>query len=118
MQTARFTKRDRLLKKAEFDSAFKQGRRFSAGAFLAMVAPNEHGHARLGFALAKKHAPLSVQRNRVRRLLRERFRQQQAALSAVDLVILLRGKLPDTPDQLVAATQDFWQQLSRRCAAS
>jgi len=118
MQTARFTKRDRLLKKAEFDLAFKQGRRFSAGSFLAMVAPNEHGHARLGFALAKKNAPLAVQRNRIRRLLRERFRLGQAALGTVDLVISLRGKPPSGASELTAAVQDFWQQLARRCARS
>lgn len=118
MPAARFGKRVRLLHAAEFDAVFKKGRRISAGMFVAMVANNELGFARVGFALSKKHAPLSVQRNRVRRLLRERFRNDQQQLAAVDLVLMLRGKLPAPAAALTSATQDFWRELARRCAAS
>lgn len=118
MNAARFTKRARLLKAAQFDVAFKQGRRLNAGVFTAVIAPNELGFARLGFAFSKRHAPHSVQRNRVRRILRERFRQQQQALSAVDLVLMLRSKLPVEPMALTAAVNAFWTQLAARCAAS
>lgn len=118
MQMARFTKRARLLKAAQFDAVFKQGRRFTIGTFTAVVASNDLGFPRIGFAIAKKHAPLSVQRNRVRRLLRERFRQQQQALASVDLVLMLRSKLPQEPAALTTLTNEFWLQLLRRCPAS
>ncbi len=117
MHTARFTKRARLLNAAQFDAVFKQGRRFSVGAFVAVMASNDLGFPRVGFAFSKKQAPHSVQRNRVRRLLRERFRLQQTELAAVDLVLMLRGKLPTDAALLTTATHEFWQQLARRCAA-
>ncbi len=118
MHTARFSKRARLLNAAQFDAVFKQGRRFTAGAFTAVMASNEIGFPRLGFAFSKKHAPLSVQRNRVRRILRERFRLQQQALAPVDLVLMLRGKLPTEAEAVTLAANAFWTDLARRCAAS
>lgn len=118
MHTARLTKRARLLNAAQFDVVFKQGRRFNVGAFTAVVASNELGFPRIGFAFSKKHLPLSVQRNRVRRILREQFRLQQGALAPVDLVLMLRSKLPTEAVAATAATNAFWIDLARRCAAS
>jgi len=118
MNTARFAKRARLLNAAQFDAVFKQGRRFTVGNFTAVMASNDLGFPRVGFAFSKKHAPLSVQRNRARRILRERFRLQQQTLAAVDLVLMLRGKLPARDADMTLAANEFWLQLARRCAAS
>ncbi len=118
MPSARFTKRARLLNAAHFDAVFKQGKRFTAGSFTAVMASNDLDHARVGFALSKKQAPLSVQRNRVRRLLREQFRLHQVELAPVDLVLMLRARLPADTAAVTAATNEFWLQLARRCKAS
>ncbi len=117
MNPARFPKRVRLLNAAQFDATFKRGKRINVGAFSAVIAANELGYARVGFAFAKRQAPLSVQRNRVRRVLREQFRLQQGNLAAVDLVLMLRAKLPADAAAVDQATQQFWTQLASRCAA-
>lgn len=117
MPQARFTKRARLLNAAHFDAVFKQGKRFTVGSFTAVMASNDLGYARVGFAFSKKQAPLSVQRNRVRRLLREHFRLHQAELTAVDLVLMLRARLPEDAKLVTAAANEFWLQLARRCRA-
>lgn len=117
MNAARFPKRVRLLNAAQFDAAFKRGKRINVGAFIAVIAPNELSYARIGFAFAKRQAPLAVQRNRVRRLLREQFRLQQDRLAPVDLVLMLRSKLPPEAAAVDQATQQFWTQLASRCAA-
>lgn len=114
--SARFTKRLRLLNAAQFDAAFKRGKRINVGAFSAVIAANDLEFARVGFAFAKKQAPLSVQRNRLRRLLREQFRLQQHQLTPVDLVLMLRSKLPDDVTKVTEATLQFWTQLASRCA--
>jgi ribonuclease P protein component len=115
---ARFQKRVRLLTPAQFDRAFKQGRRLHQGPMSAVVASNTLDHARLGFALGKKHAKRAVQRNRLKRLLRERFRLHQQGLQAVDLVVFLRAALPDLPGAEVDAVDRLWNKLSSTCAKS
>ena len=49
--------------------------------------PNDKSRARLGLIVAKKTAKLAVQRNYMRRVLRELFRLNQHQLPAVDVVI-------------------------------
>ena len=115
MDVARYTKRVRLLKAAQFDAAFKQGKRINTGVFAAVIASNELGFARLGFALSKKHAAHAVDRNRARRLLRERFRLQQAVLAPVDLVLMLRSRLPTDATALKTEVEAIWKQVLARC---
>ena len=115
MDAARYTKRARLLKAAEFDAAFKRGKRVNTGVFTAVIASNDLAFARLGFALSKRHAPHAVQRNRVRRLLREWFRLQQANLAPVDLVLMLRSRLPTGAAALKTEAETIWKQVFARC---
>ena len=113
-----FGKQARLLTPAAFDVAFKTGKRISVGPLVAVVASNSLQHPRIGFALAKRHAKTAVQRNRIRRDLRERFRLAQPVLAAVDLVISLRSA-PGKDRQLEdAAVEAFWQKLLARCLTS
>jgi len=59
-----------------------------------MAKPNELGHARLGMIVSKRLFPHAVDRNRVRRRIREAFRQMAAGLPALDLVVRLLA-VPD-----------------------
>ena len=110
-----FAKQARLLTPADFDSAFKAGKRLGVGPLLAVIAGNELGHARIGFALAKRHAKTAVQRNRIRRAIRERFRLEAPRLPALDLVITLRAKPPLTRPLEAMAVDEFFNKLLNRC---
>ena len=116
MSRARFEKCVRLLTAAQFDAAFKHGRRLSAGPLAAVVAANSHGHPRIGFAVGKKFAKRAVQRNRVKRRLREQFRLAQHGLQAVDVVILLRAPLPHAEAAEVQAAAALWNRIIEKCA--
>lgn len=115
MSRARFPQRVRLLTPAQFDRTFKQGRRLHQGPLSAVTAANSVGHPRIGFALGKKFAKLAVQRNRLKRLLRERFRHSQEQLQAMDLVVFLRSRLPDTGDAETEAVERLWAKLGSAC---
>lgn len=54
-----------------------------------MVCPNDHDFARLGLSIAARAVGNAVSRNRIRRLVRDVFRQR-GDLPAVDLVISAR----------------------------
>lgn len=118
MNRARFTKRVRLLTPAQFDRAFKEGRRLHQGPMSAVIAVNPLGYPRIGFALGKRFAKRAVQRNRVKRLLRERFRLQQLELSKVDLIFFLRAKLPLAAQAELEAVDQLWRKVLERCANS
>jgi len=83
-----------------------------------MLARNKDlSDPRLGIIVAKKHVKLAVQRNRIKRLLRESFRCKRHSLPKIDMVILAK-KSADKLDSAVCAEeiQYLWRKLSRKLA--
>jgi ribonuclease P protein component len=69
---------------------FQAGRRLN-GAHLQLLASSaERSIGRVGFVIGKKQLKSAVERNYVRRLLREAVRQRRPALDAFDIVLRLR----------------------------
>ena len=86
----RFPKTYRLHHAAEFSSVIRF-RCSVYGKFLHVFArPNGLPHPRLGLIVAGKIERLAVNRNKVKRALREVFRTVQRDLAGVDLVVRLR----------------------------
>ena len=83
----RFPKQAKLVKTDDFSSVFNLRKRISNKYLVIRYRPNGSSGARLGLIVAKKTAKFSVQRNYMRRVLRELFRLNQHQLPAVDLVI-------------------------------
>jgi ribonuclease P protein component len=81
----------RLTKPAQFEAVLAGGRRSGSRCFLARALPNAESSARLGLIVGKKIAPRSVDRNRVKRLIRIVHRQLAAELGDLDVVVQLRG---------------------------
>lgn len=81
----------RLTKPAQFEAVLATGRRSGSKCFLARAIPNADAGPRLGLIVGKKAAPRSVDRNRVRRLVRIVHRELLAELDALDVVVQLRG---------------------------
>lgn len=73
---------------------------------LLLARPNTLGYARLGLAISKRHVKLATRRNQVKRVIREGFRNMQAHLPAVDVVILSRVGLQQCPKE------NLWIQLN------
>ena len=110
-----FPRSSRLLRKADYESVFKHGYRLSDNGFSVLVRRREDtAGARLGLAISKRTAPRAVDRNRVKRLLRDRFRRSRAGLAAVDLVVLCR-QLPPNRQELGRAIDALWRRVESRC---
>lgn len=56
-----------------------------------LLAPNGGEQARLGLIVPKRVLPRAVDRNRVRRLLREWFRLRQFELSGLDVIAQVKA---------------------------
>jgi ribonuclease P protein component len=80
----------RLTKPAQFEALLAGGRRTGSRCFLVRALPNAGEGPRLGLIVGKKAAPRSVDRNRVKRLVRIAHRQLAAELGALDVVVQLR----------------------------
>jgi ribonuclease P protein component len=83
-------KLEMLRKTDEFSSVFSFRKRFSTKFLVVHYKPNQHAQTRIGFVVAKKVVKLAVDRNYMRRVLRELCRQEQYLLTSVDVVIQVK----------------------------
>ena len=70
---------ERLRKKTDFETIAKEGIRSHTENFLIIARKNERGFSRMG-AVASKKVGKAVERNRVKRLMREFFRRNKDRL--------------------------------------
>jgi ribonuclease P protein component len=84
------THRHRLRGAAAFAAVFRSGRRFEASRLQLLVIRTHDAHGRVGYVIGKKLLGRAVDRNRLKRMLREAIRLRRPAMNAFDLVIRLR----------------------------
>jgi ribonuclease P protein component len=107
----------RLRRKSDFEAAYARGRRFGDGFFAVTARPNDIGGPRLGLAVSVRTAGSSVERNRIRRAIRESFRLHQHELPAVDLVVSARGRARGAAGtELQASLFTLWKKVTEQCA--
>nr|WP_242601930.1 ribonuclease P protein component [Legionella wadsworthii] len=89
---------------------FEQPIKLVTSEFVILFRENNLGYARLGLALSKKMIAKAHDRNRIKRLLRESFRQEE--LPAVDIVFLARqGLIKQTNAVINARMGKTWKKL-------
>jgi ribonuclease P protein component len=63
-------------------------------------------------AISRRHARRAVDRNRIKRLVRESFRRRRATLPTLDVVVMLRTDPADVPNAALRAGLDrLWDLL-------
>lgn len=111
-----FTKQRRLLTSAQFQFVFDRAPiKASHPTLLILAKPNTETHARIGLVIGKKHVKTAVERNRLKRLIRESFRTRQ--LPALDVIVLARagaGTLDN--DEVLKILNGLWQRVSKKSA--
>jgi ribonuclease P protein component len=89
------------------------------GFFGVTARLNDQDRPRLGLAVASKMAGGSVERNRIRRVVRESFRLHQHELPAVDIVVSARPRSRGAPNrELRANIEELWRKVQEQCGSS
>jgi ribonuclease P protein component len=102
---------------AQFKRTYATGKRFGNEFFTANAQPNDLTWPRLGMSIAARILRRAVDRNRVRRLIRESFRMHQQELPDLDIVIGARAAAAQADRaRLRAALESLWLKIATSCA--
>ena len=72
-------------------------------------------NARLGLVVAKKNVRLAVDRNRIKRLIRESFRRRQHSLEGIDVIVLARrGVDRQSNREFFKAIDEQWRIIRKK----
>ncbi len=111
----RFPPAARLPDKQAFAAVFADGKPLRSRSHTLLVRPNGRGQARLGLVVGKKKLRRAVDRNRVRRVVRESFRRWRQRLPALDIVFIANPVIARTDNAaLRAELEQQWRRLCRR----
>jgi ribonuclease P protein component len=103
-----------LVRPAEYRRVLRRGIRLEGPLFLLVAAENDKGHHRLGLTVGRRVGK-AVERNRVKRLLRETFRRSVAPVSrGFDLVFLPRAEMVEKTQSEV--DREYRERLRRLLA--
>ncbi|MGI4836152.1 MAG: ribonuclease P protein component [Janthinobacterium lividum] len=110
-----FNRDKRLLTPRHFKTVFDSPTGKVPGKNLLLLArENDFEHPRLGLVIGKKSVKLSVQRNRLKRVMRDSFRLHQELLAGWDIVIVARKGLGDVENpELHQHLGKLWKRLAR-----
>lgn len=110
-QSNRFGKDNRLPDAAAFGRVFQKASRSRDKLFTVLCRRNEKGAARLGLAISKKHCRQAARRNRIKRIIRESFRQQQASLAGLDIVVINQPAADSASNrQMFRSLESHWHR--------
>ena len=77
-----------MLDSDSYQRVFKKAKRSRDELFTVLSRENRNKGARLGLAISKKNCRLAVQRNRLKRVVRESFRLHKETLTGLDFVVM------------------------------
>ncbi|WNL46251.1 ribonuclease P protein component [Dyella sp. BiH032] len=108
----------RIRRAGDFAAMRNTSGRLGGRCFSVRYRENGLDHARLGLAISKRVSKRAVERNRIKRLVRESFRRIRAQLPAVDLLIMARDHAAGLPGpELLADIDLLWKKLMSRQAS-
>jgi ribonuclease P protein component len=108
-------KRSHLRTSGDFRRVYEQGVRYDSRFLTAFVQPNGLSHHRFGITASRKAIGNAIKRNRSKRLLRETFRSNNAALDNLQMKYdwVFNAKRSLLSVKVLAPIEDFQKIISR-----
>lgn len=115
MVTYEFNRESRLLTPGQFQSVFTKPIRFGSSHITVLTSQNPDKNNRLGLAIAKKRVKLAVQRNRIKRLIRESFRLNRNNLPNIDIVVMVKSGTDKLDNKEInQQLEKIWRKINQR----
>ena len=109
-----FPRHSRLTRPRQFREVFRSNHRSVDPCFLVLARKNGLDHARLGLAVSRRYLRTNVLRNRVKRLIRESFRKNQAQLAGLDVVVVSQRQAGHADNRrLSGSLHRHWEKISK-----
>jgi ribonuclease P protein component len=107
-----FTKADRLTHRIEFIRLAKYGKRYDNRYFIANVKQNHSNTSRLGITVSRKVGK-AAERNRIKRIVREFFRQNRHLFkNHWDINLIAKKGLADISNQIaISFVKDIFEKI-------
>ncbi|WP_435104333.1 ribonuclease P protein component [Arhodomonas sp. AD133] len=119
---ARFPRAARLTDSRAFGQVFRGAERLADKHFTVLFrrrSDHPEADARLGMAVSRRVAPRAVDRNRIKRMVREAFRHRRHELPAVDVVVIARGAARGAAGpRLQKSMVRLLERMQRQCDGS
>ncbi|MDX1697694.1 MAG: ribonuclease P protein component [Thiohalobacterales bacterium] len=113
-----YSRQNRLLKSAEFQAVFRQHTRSEDQYLKVLARKNTSTKHRLGLAVAKKNCRRAVDRNRIKRIVRESFRHHLAGRASgipMDFVVMSKPESTAVSNAVLQRSlQRHWHELLTR----
>ncbi|WP_151442001.1 ribonuclease P protein component [Halomonas lysinitropha] len=115
-----FPRQLRLLTAGDYRHVFETAAfKVHGKGLMALASPNARGYPRLGLIFSKKNVRRAVDRNRLKRIVRESIRLQQHRLPSVDIVVLARRGVHELDNATVhRQLHGMWRRLEREAQKS
>jgi len=107
-------KKARLLNKADYNAVFAKSVKVSNSLFLILIHKTSNPNSRLGLVISKKVDKRAVQRNRIKRIVRESFRNAELEIHC-DYAVLARGNVTSLANKEIFESIDkLWIQAQNK----
>ena len=97
-----YSRRHRFAARGSFGPVLRGSRKVRSRFAVIHAVPGRDPHSRLGVALTRKLVPSSVDRNLVKRIVREAFRRHGVKGAGLDCVVMLRERFKREQADLIA----------------
>ena len=103
----RFDRSRKLLSSASFSNVFERAHHSHDKFFTVLSHYKKEEIPKLGMAISKKNCRYATDRNRIKRVIRESFRQNQRSLSGLDIVVI------NKPGSTLAKNRELTESLEK-----
>ena len=108
----RFPKSRRLVCSPEYQSVIAHDCRSMDALFVVYAHGNGRQLGRLGVTVSRRVASRAVERNRIKRAIRESFRHQENILMGLDIVTITRGAAHNADTKLLfKSLKEHWRRV-------